>query len=177
MQRSTVVFDAQEIVKGVWLGSATAAMNKNILQQKNIKYALTVARDMVEFEPASTTTSSWFLEHAALELFDTEDDLLLGNLDEALKFVDVCLFDPRGGSILVHCMAGVSRSASVVIAYLMTRKDMRFHQALSMVSDIREVAAPNDGFMDQLIMLERCKHDYKAALHAYQNGLDESDDD
>ena len=38
-----------------------------------------------------------------------------------------------GGKILVHCYAGVSRSASMVIAYFMAEKNMSFSEAFSFV--------------------------------------------
>lgn len=56
----------------------------------------------------------------------------------------------EGRNVLVHCAAGVSRSASFVIAYLMNRKDMLFPDAIRFVKERRSVIRPNSGFSQQL---------------------------
>ena len=55
-----------------------------------------------------------------------------------------------GGQVLVHCFAGVSRSASVVIAYLMRYHNMTYSQACAHVRDRRPWINPNPGFVNQL---------------------------
>lgn len=52
----------------------------------------------------------------------------------------------RRGSVLVHCAAGVSRSATIVIAYLMRTKGMGFQEAMNFVKKRRGVICPNYGF-------------------------------
>ena len=49
-----------------------------------------------------------------------------------------------------HCNAGVSRSVSVVVAYLMSHHSMTYEAALNAVRQIRPAAKPNDGFVKQL---------------------------
>lgn len=61
----------------------------------------------------------------------------------------------KGGRILVHCVAGVSRSASMVIAYLMKYKNLNLHDAFNYVHSIRPVIRPNNGFFHQLIAYEK----------------------
>merc|ERR1719195_2500391 len=58
-----------------------------------------------------------------------------------------------GGLVVVNCYMGLSRSASVVIAYLMTKHDMSFDRALGFVKKSRLVR-PNEGFVKQLKDLE-----------------------
>lgn len=58
-----------------------------------------------------------------------------------------------GGQIVVHCMAGISRSSSIVIAHLMLGERWSLQQTLSLVRQRRAVY-PNDGFMMQLLLLE-----------------------
>ncbi len=57
---------------------------------------------------------------------------------------------PQGGVVLVHCNAGVSRSASVVIGFLMSQEKMSFDEAFSAVKTARPHIQPNPGFMSQL---------------------------
>lgn len=48
-------------------------------------------------------------------------------------------------NVLVHCYAGISRSATVVIAYLMKKRDIGHRQAMSLVSQYRPQINPNSG--------------------------------
>ena len=59
------------------------------------------------------------------------------------------------GGVLVHCNKGVSRSVSVVIAYLMKIEEMSLDDAYKLVHSKRDVAKPNDAFMKQLAILEK----------------------
>jgi atypical dual specificity phosphatase len=57
--------------------------------------------------------------------------------------------------VLVHCVQGMSRSASVVLAYLMSRERKTFKQAWEHVTALRPVVKPNPGFIIQLLELEK----------------------
>ncbi|KAG0416073.1 hypothetical protein HPB47_006749, partial [Ixodes persulcatus] len=56
----------------------------------------------------------------------------------------------RGSKVLVHCKMGISRSASVVIAYVMKAYDLDLDQALEFVKRRRSCIKPNSGFLKQL---------------------------
>lgn len=60
-----------------------------------------------------------------------------------------------GGKTLVHCVAGVSRSASLCIAYMMKYHRMSLRQAFYHVRNCRQIINPNIGFWRQLIDYER----------------------
>ncbi|XP_034721235.1 dual specificity protein phosphatase 26-like, partial [Etheostoma cragini] len=60
----------------------------------------------------------------------------------------------RGGSVLVHCHVGVSRSATLVLGYLMLKQNLTLVEAICAVKDNRGVI-PNRGFLRQLIKLDR----------------------
>ena len=57
-------------------------------------------------------------------------------------------------NILVHCMAGVSRSVSLVTYYLMKRYHISFDKAAEYIKQKRSVANPNDSFKNQLLMYQ-----------------------
>ncbi|KAG4076733.1 hypothetical protein HA402_002020 [Bradysia odoriphaga] len=56
----------------------------------------------------------------------------------------------QNGKVLVHCNAGVSRSASVVIGYLIMDCGFSFDEAYGLVKLRRSCVRPNDGFLKQL---------------------------
>lgn len=60
-----------------------------------------------------------------------------------------------GQGVLVHCQAGVSRSATIVIAYLMKHTLMTMTDAYKYVRSRRPVVSPNLNFMGQLLEFER----------------------
>uniref|UniRef100_A0A8D0G3Z1 Protein-tyrosine-phosphatase n=1 Tax=Sphenodon punctatus TaxID=8508 RepID=A0A8D0G3Z1_SPHPU len=61
----------------------------------------------------------------------------------------------KHGITLVHCAAGVSRSATLCIAYLMKYQNMSLYEAYNWVKSRRPVIHPNVGFWRQLIDYER----------------------
>ncbi|KAK2154780.1 hypothetical protein LSH36_257g01004 [Paralvinella palmiformis] len=60
-----------------------------------------------------------------------------------------------GGKTLVHCVAGVSRSTSICLAYLMKYRGMTLIDAYRFVKKARPVIRPNVGFFKQLIEYEK----------------------
>lgn len=58
----------------------------------------------------------------------------------------------RGGAVLVHCYAGQSRSAALVIAYLMQSQGMGLMDAWALTRAARPCAQPNSGFLRQLAL-------------------------
>ncbi|XP_008526681.2 dual specificity protein phosphatase 22 isoform X1 [Equus przewalskii] len=84
---------------------------------------------------------------------------------ESIKFIHECRL--RGEGCLVHCLAGVSRSVTLVIAYIMTVTDFGWEDALHTVRAGRSCANPNLGFQRQLQDFE--KHE----VHQYRQWLKE----
>uniref|UniRef100_T1J292 Dual specificity protein phosphatase 15 n=1 Tax=Strigamia maritima TaxID=126957 RepID=T1J292_STRMM len=56
----------------------------------------------------------------------------------------------NGGNVLVHCLAGVSRSVTISVAYLMSVTGLNWRETLNAVRGARNVANPNFGFQRQL---------------------------
>jgi len=82
-----------------------------------------------------------------VEIPDVPTVSLLQYLPECKSFIDE---GRANGGILIHCDSGISRSAAVVIAYVMQDLKMTYDQSFQYVSDRRCCVHPNLGFMHQL---------------------------
>lgn len=82
---------------------------------------------------------------------DLFPSLLQAITRQCLRCRFVCLF---AGKILVHCAVGVSRSATLVLAYLMLYHHFTLVEAIKKVKDHRGII-PNRGFLRQLLALDR----------------------
>lgn len=72
--------------------------------------------------------------------------------DGAIVFIQHML---QKGSVLVHCQQGISRSATIVIAYLMKVHQMSLTNAYFECKRKRPIIRPNDGFWKQLLQYEQ----------------------
>ncbi|CAF3378321.1 unnamed protein product [Rotaria socialis] len=61
----------------------------------------------------------------------------------------------QGKKTLVHCYVGRSRSATIILAYLMKHKQMSLREAFHYLRSRRHIVGPNFGFIKQLISYER----------------------
>ncbi|KAI0057983.1 phosphatases II, partial [Artomyces pyxidatus] len=78
---------------------------------------------------------------------------ILSHLDDAMEWLHEAI--EGGGTVLVHCMWGKSRSAAFVMAYLMAKKGMSLEAAFGHVKERRSIIGPNEGFMRQLRVFEK----------------------
>ena len=57
--------------------------------------------------------------------------------------------------VLVHCLAGISRSVTVTVAYLMQKMNLSLNDAYDFVKRKKSNISPNFNFMGQLLDFER----------------------
>merc|ERR1719295_259909 len=112
------------------------------IQSRNITAIVSMGVDCGVEQP-SLRESILFVNIA--DTVDAMNDLDK-NLNKAYKWIDDELSKEDGGSVLVHCRQGVSRSVSVVCYYLMMRYQITAIMALARVKKSREKADPNKGF-------------------------------
>jgi protein-tyrosine phosphatase len=96
-------------------------------------------------------------------LYNPFKDTLTENIFEyllnSINFIDLCIIS--GGNIIVHCQAGISRSVSIVIAYLIWKYYLTFDCALDIIKKKRPIAKPNENFIKQLLLFEKITHKYE----------------
>lgn len=95
-----------------------------------------------------------------VRVYDDEKTDLLKHWDNTFKYITKA--KKEGSKVLVHCKMGVSRSASVVIAYAMKAYNWDFSQAWKHVKEKRNCIKPNNSFLLQL-------ETYQGILDAMKN--------
>jgi protein-tyrosine phosphatase len=83
-----------------------------------------------------------------INLHDWEEDSIIPYINETNNFIK------NSNIVLVHCNAGVSRSPSIVIAYLIKEKKMNFDDAFNLVKNKRKIINPNETFIKELKCLK-----------------------
>jgi len=130
-----------EIIPGLFLGSVLAAHDLDLLTSNNITHVLQVTD---EFKPKHR-----HLTYKVVYAQDRPDYDLSQHFEDCIAFIDEVIVGKQG-RILVHCLAGVSRSASVVIAYMIKKHSFTFERAFDLVVQKRPFVNPNKGFQIQL---------------------------
>ena len=86
--------------------------------------------------------------HKKIAIIDLSNQNIIKYFGECLNFIN------GEEKVLVHCMAGASRSATIVVAYLMWKEKMKYKDAMDFVKQKRFIIYPNFGFRDQLKKFE-----------------------
>ena len=83
-------------------------------------------------------------EYLYIPLYDSTSQKLDKYLEKANKFIKEG--SENGNKILIHCGAGVSRSATLCLMYMITEKKYKFSEAYKIMKEKRKCVIPNMGF-------------------------------
>ncbi|PFH51939.1 hypothetical protein AMATHDRAFT_141329 [Amanita thiersii Skay4041] len=139
----------------------------------------TIASDSAELVRLGVTHVVSVLEHAPslpksikeecrlhVKVADRAEANLLEKLDTTTSFIRAALNENDTNVVLVHCLMGISRSATVLCAYLIATKNMKVDQAINYVQSKRPIISPNTGFKEQL---ETYAKRHKQGTHSTQD--------
>lgn len=155
---------AHEVWPGIFLGGYRAAMDTELLQREGITAILTAAYFPPLAFPSFPKTINIIRKQLGrrnwmcFELSDTANQPLLVPALRSAAFIDRVL--RKKGRVLVHCAVGKSRSASMVIAYLILKQGLTYDKALDQLQSVRRFVQPNEGFEAQLRELEKLNSSY-----------------
>jgi len=156
-------WEANEILPGLWLGDKCDSMERTSMKSRGITNVFTVACDLLPPYPND-------FEYKVLDLLDSSSQNIIQYFPEAIRYIDANI--TNGRQTLVHCQQGVSRSATVVIAYVMYHQRMDFDSAGEHVCSRRNRVCPNFGFMQQLKQWgETLQREWAAEALAKAKGL------
>jgi protein-tyrosine phosphatase len=134
-------------VSNLYLGTCFGAKDEKWLQDHNIALIIDLGSVSKRDEMKSK------IKRVKYEVKDTEDQDLQKCFTETYELIETVLQEKKG--VLVHCVAGISRSPAVVISYLMKKKRWSLALANKNLSEHRGIIAPNFGFLQQLEKLEQ----------------------
>ena len=123
----------------IWIGSMDDAKNTQNLINLGITHILNTAKQV---EPDEKTEELFI--YKKISIMDTPDEDLLAILPEAFEFIQSV--KSSGGTILVHCVAGISRSVAIVAAWLMEHEHAHLKYVMELIRQRRPIALPNTGF-------------------------------
>ena len=135
--------DMNKITDNIYLGNFVAARNVRNLKNEGIKKVLYVMQC-----PLMTYNKEDDINQEIIKIVDVPSENIIKYFGKCLKFIE------GDDKILVHCMEGVSRSATIVIAYIMWKEKKSMNDAIKFVRSKRPIISPNYGFKKQLKMFE-----------------------
>lgn len=127
----------------LYLGNLTAATDIPTLTKYGITHILTI-------DTVPLPRSILDLKHITtkyIQLCDLPKEDLLSYFEDTQAFIDSAV---STGKILIHCYFGVSRSATITIAYIMQKYKLGYSDAFQKVKNKRSIVYPNQGFVAQL---------------------------
>lgn len=128
------------VVDGIYLGSQNSSIDREKLKELNIQYILIVGKGMRKLFSD--------IQYHIIEIDDSLEQDIREAVVSSLNIIKN--WQQTGGNILIHCVSGISRSSSIVIAYLMNKYCYDFDDAYLYLKDKRKIINPNKNFVDQL---------------------------
>ncbi|EGD77993.1 hypothetical protein PTSG_09628 [Salpingoeca rosetta] len=134
-----------EILPYMYVGAEAHAEKEEIVRKHGITHILNLT--------TRSPTRHPHIEYCVIEILDSWNQNLIAHFGEAFEFIERAR--EAGGKVLVHCVAGISRSPSVAIAYLMFKNKMSLSDAYALVKKKRPSISPNLDFMAELQQYEK----------------------
>ncbi|XP_045193965.1 dual specificity protein phosphatase 3-like [Mercenaria mercenaria] len=143
-----------EVYPGIYMGDSKFVLDKEHLKKLGITHLVNCSQGKSSRE---INTDSGFYRDAGIKFLgikalDTTTFNMMPYFLPAAEFINKAL--KGGGKVFIHCFKGVSRSATIFIAYLMLKCNINLLEAAKIVRARRKVH-PNDGFIRQLCILNR----------------------
>lgn len=148
-----------KILPGLYIGNFRDSRDEEQLKLNKITHILSVHINAKPFKSDRI--------YFCISAHDSGTEDLSQYFEECNDFIHSARI--YGGNVLVHCLAGMSRSVTVTAAYIMTVMNLGWRDALSVIRVNRECANPNFGFQKQLLAFqhERLTEEHNRLMKKY----------
>lgn len=143
--------DISKIETNIYLGTYKGSLDRDLLQSNGITHIIQVVE--VDHNPHTSDFDYWNVCVSDR----VEEDLSL-HFDTCSDYIHRVLSQNEEHRVFVHCGAGISRSAAMVIAYMMKyddRFECQFRTAYEYLKTRRVQVKPNRGFKKQLELYQQ----------------------
>jgi len=134
------------IIDNIYIGNAYNAADYYTLKKLGIKKIVNVSQEISNYFPSE-------FEYYNIKVLDNEDGRLKPHYNKFISFTNQSnkSDDNKDNNILVHCFMGSSRSATLVVLYLMRNHHMTFEDAYKFIKNKRNIVNLNTMFAKELI--------------------------
>ena len=130
--------NADEIVPGLWLGNINASQDEQFLKDKGILAVFNCTKNIPFVQ--------WVPKKYRLPVDDNLQEEEIRNMELwSFEIVYKLVQELKNGPVLVHCHAGVQRSAAVVAMYLIESISAKTEQAIDYIKKRRPIAFTHSG--------------------------------
>lgn len=134
------IFEAPtHIIDNIYLGNAYNAANYETLQDSNIKHIINITNNIPNYYEDHFQYKNYVMK-------DNNESSISEYLDDSYQFIT----RNKDENVLVHCYAGSSRSASLVLYYLIKKYNMTFENANTFLKNKRNIVNINLTFVDEI---------------------------
>ncbi|XP_069741353.1 dual specificity protein phosphatase 13B-like isoform X2 [Narcine bancroftii] len=141
----------RELPPATWI--RWTARDKTLLKHLGITHILNAADGKFNVNTGAIYYRDMNIQYYGIEAFDATDFNMSPFFHPAARFIRAGL-NTAGGRVFVHCAMGISRAATLILAFLMICEKMTLIEAIKTVSTHRNIS-PNYGFLGQLQDLDR----------------------
>ena len=134
-----------EILPGIYLGNAYNASNYRTIDKFNIKTIVNVSKELPNFFEKNTS-----IQYFQIPIKDDSENHLSEFIRPAIDFLDLNGPYDENNSVLIHCYMGSSRSASIVLLYLIYKYQYSYSSALELLRARRPIVNINTNFLKDI---------------------------
>uniref|UniRef100_A0A665TLI9 Dual specificity protein phosphatase n=1 Tax=Echeneis naucrates TaxID=173247 RepID=A0A665TLI9_ECHNA len=141
-----------QVWPNLYIGNEVAARDKGSLHSLGITHIVNAAQGRQRVNTGPRFYRDMTLDYYGVEADDAIDFILSPFFYPTARYIRAAL--AMGGRVFVHCLMGVSRSATLVLAFLMIAEGLTLKEAVAAVRSHRDIC-PNSGFLQQLRSLDK----------------------
>lgn len=137
-------FDANidEVFPRVFVSDLQTSLSEEVLDEIGITHIITA---IIGISPASPKKYNYKI----VELLDNYNEKIIDQFDETNEFIGKAL-ENKNNKVLIHCMVGASRSATIAAAYIMSVTGASDDEVIKYMKMKRDAINPNSNFLSYL---------------------------